>query len=267
LPKLTTLLDSRERVRFAQWLNDQLNARGISKAELVAQLGYDEEASTEVVGRYLLDRAMSVERKVVFPTPYTLLRIANVLELPSVATLFRAGYYAHALAEIRKLERFSERWYAADRLQPVNGLIAVAQLRDRGLTSSDRYQSVGPGQSRQVSVIAVPTALAVQMIVAWLPLRGDGRFTPESDNFTTNVSSGKYDRLFRTATSEVDNLEPRRWPRVLRQAHDILNDSTLPPMVRRLAAAELVHHWARLLAPTFYDSVRKVFLKPPNTTT
>jgi len=220
VPKTTTLLESRERRFFGKWLDNVRVAQRLTKSDLNRAIGATAGSSTERVGRYLEGR--------VFPTPYVLLKLSTELDLPPIPTLLRAGYYAPALAAVRKLERLSARL-----------------------------------ESKRIAIPA-PSLLAIRMIVAWFPLRGDNaRFSPASDKFAATLydSTSESARLLAEAEDKVDDLEPRRWPRILRIAHEILNDSKLIAATRRFASAELVHHWARSLSSKVYDDVRNEFIR------
>ena len=258
-----TLLGGRERALFALWLEAKRVEAGVSKSALANALGESSSASTQRVNRYF--RPAGGARRAVFPTAATLKKIADALDLAWITTAFRAGYYGVALDAVRKLSELADVWARHDGVKIDDGIIVALGARRKCSNLPLHYEPFS-SKTHGVAYVAAPTALALRITAAWFILRGQ-RFSKAADDFAMSLT-GRYSapaKLIATALSDdrVTNLEPRRWPRPVRLARQILVDADLASHTRRFAAAELVHAWAQDLSPELYNQIKRSFYGYP----
>ena len=276
MPKTSSLLDDRERLEFARWLEQRRIESGCSRRDLVRALSSpDSDVGTQRVGRYLSAPRQPVQLRhdesprpdelqtnpPILPTPEVLSKLADVIGLSIVPTLFRAGYNARVLGEIRKLDELAKQWMTDDRLADDDGVVRSRDVRALSSEQRARYESVTSILGRSV-VAPRPRVVAIRIVIAWLLLRGDVP-TTASDDFASALCnrSDPQARLLSIAGSAIADRPPQQWPPHFRYAYEMLTDTRFSRSARRFANAELLHDWARSIAPTVYVAVRREFVK------
>lgn len=275
-----------QRAAFATWLTAKREERQISRKELARRVWPEsaEMATTAQIKRYetVARNAGGRPTHVTLPSPDTLRRICDALDVPWLEAFALAGYYREILDVLVALAELGKRWLSEDNALRDEG--AALSFRSIGVTQLDgkivwdalkeeRYAGryiVGrweegpfeppPGsdfegmdaraaasfkaQCEQVSVVpcVVPKPLAVAILVA------TAGFPRRGDVYKDDAVAYAA-RLLSGATRLVETAEDlaarhRALPPLLRKADDVLKDPALPLDAKRVIAAEYMVAWA-----------------------
>lgn len=234
MPRTSTLLTREEREQFGRWIEEKREAEGLSRRELLDNLG--DNRSTAEISSYLRGKV---------PTPATLEKLAASLRLPLRGVLLRAGVLRPLLREMADLTASALFVCERDSLEFSDCVVPrKSRKMPRGLCVASYMRAVIPSWDAHGMPFVMPWqgAVAAYLAVVGFPLRGEQR--------TGNT-------YMWSADAEIVVRQRGRLPRELAVAEAILADHTMEPDARRAAAGECVRQWARRQYSEFARAIER----------